>query len=159
MRHRDQETVQFALEDWRELRAKVEREGGDQYEQPVLVKFLDTGTFEVMDRDIVEDEFYVLRPHKILRELDAAGKDLEQAIKDSRREAPQSSRPQGQRRGGGRPRTGKTGPSKSGEGKPGDKPAGKSGAKRGSRRGRRRGRRTGKRGPEKGGSASPPTAS
>ena len=140
MRHRDQETVQAALEDWRELRGKVEREGGEQYEKPVLVKFLDSGTFEVMDRDIVEDEFYVLRRFKILRELDATGKDLEQAIRDSRRETPQRSQNSGQRRSGGRPRTGKNGPKpadgKSGESKSG---GGKSNAKRGNRRGRRRG--------------------
>ncbi|MCB9894047.1 MAG: hypothetical protein H6839_06355 [Planctomycetes bacterium] len=155
MRHRDQETVQEALEDWRELRSRVEREGGEQYDKPVLVKFLDTGTFEVMDRDIVEDEFYVLRRFKILRELDAAGKDLEQAIRDSRREAPQRSGSQGSRRGG-RPRTGKTGP-KSGDGKSGDGKSGggKPNAKRGNRRGRRRGRRTGKRGPDKGGGSKP----
>ena len=75
MRHRDQSSVLEALEDWKGLRLKVQQEGGEQYEQPVLVKFLDTGTFEVMDRDIVEDEFYVLRRHKILRELDAQGRD------------------------------------------------------------------------------------
>ena len=38
---------------------------------PVLVQFTDTNTFEVMDRDIVEDEFYVLRKYKLVRELAA----------------------------------------------------------------------------------------
>ena len=129
MRHRDKATVTQALESWQRLRAKVETEGGDNYVQPVLVKFLDTGTFEVMDRDIVEDEFYVPRKWKILRELDPAGKDLEQAIKDSRRDTPkQSSRP-GQRK---------------------DRETGKQG--QGNRRGgRRRGKRTGKRSPRRGG--------
>ena len=110
MRHRDKETITQALESWQRLRKKVEAEGGDNYEKPVLVKFLDKGTFEVMDRDIVEDEFYVLRKWKILRELDPAGKDLEQAIKDSRRAAPKQSgrsdqrgqKQSGSRRGGRR---------------------------------------------------------
>ena len=133
MRHRDKATVTQALESWQRLRAKVETEGGDNYEQPVLVKFLDTGTFEVMERDIVEDEFYVLRKWKILRELDPAGKDLEQAIKDSRRDAPKQSSKPGQRPGQRKDREG----SKQGQGN--------------RRGGRRRGKRTGKRGPRRGG--------
>ena len=161
-----------ALEDWRGLRSKVDAEGGDHYDKPVLVKFLDRGTFEVMDRDIVEDEFYVLRPHKILRELDAAGKDLEQAIRDAQRDVParSSQRSRGGRSGtsqGGNNRGGNQSGNRGGRGnrssgsrsdaRGGDKPAAtkdgeaKTGAKRGSRRGRRRGRRTGKSGPDKGG--------
>jgi hypothetical protein len=126
MRHRDKETVTEALQAWQDLRAKVEVEGGDQYEKPVLVKFLDTGTFEVMDRDIVEDEFYVLRKWKILRELDPAGADLEQAIRDSRRDSPKR---QGQKQG--QPH----------QGRESDKRKG----------GRRRGKRTGRRGGRRGG--------
>lgn len=139
MRHRDKETVTQALESWQRLRKKVEAEGGDNYEKPVLVKFLDTGTFEVMDRDIVEDEFYVLRKWKILRELDPAGKDLDKAIKDSRRDAPKQSGRSGQR--GGRQGDKR----KEGERR-------KDGDKQGNRRGgRRRGKRTGRRGSRRGG--------
>jgi hypothetical protein len=139
MRHRDKDTVVEALEDWRGLRKKTTAEGGENYEKPVLVKFLDTGTFEVMDRDIVEDVFYVLRQHKILRELAADGRDLDAAIRDAGRE----SRPKGgppsrghQRKPGqqGRPQT---------QGQPSQKGQDE---KRGPRRGRRRGRRTGRRG-------------
>ncbi|MBZ0136001.1 MAG: hypothetical protein K8I27_06470, partial [Planctomycetes bacterium] len=126
MRHRDKETVTAALESWQRLRGKVESEGGDNYAKPVLVKFLDTGTFEVMERDIVEDEFYVLRKWKILRELDPAGKDLEQAIRDSKRSAPRQSTKSAPRADG---------------------------SKQGNRRGgnRRRGKRTGRRGSRRGG--------
>jgi hypothetical protein len=140
MRHRDKDTVVEALEDWRSLRKKTTAEGGENYEKPVLVKFLDTGTFEVMDRDIVEDVFYVLRQHKILRELAADGRDLDAAIRDAGRE----SRPKGgppsrghQRKPGqqGRPQQ---------QGQPSQKGQDE---KRGPRRGRRRGRRTGRRGP------------
>jgi hypothetical protein len=103
MRHRDQETAEQALEDWKALRRKVEQEGGDNYEKPVLIKFLDTNTYEVMDRDIVEDEFYVLRRYKLIRELDPAGKDLDEAIRSTRKpgSAKQraSGRGQGQSRG------------------------------------------------------------
>jgi len=99
MRHRDKETAAMALESWKALRSKVEQEGGDHYEKPVLVQFLDTNTFEVMDRDIVEDEFYVLRRYKIVRELDPKGTDLEDAIRSHRK--PQSSarggKPKGRR--------------------------------------------------------------
>ncbi len=84
MRFKDKESALEALEDWKRLRRKVETEGGENYEKPVLVQFLDTNTFEVMDRDIVEDEFYVLRKYRILRDLDAGGRDLEDAIRSSR---------------------------------------------------------------------------
>lgn len=122
MRHRDKQTVTEALEDWQALRRKVNAEGGENYEKPILVKFLDTGTFEVMDRDIVEDEFYVLRKWKLLRELDPAGGDLDQAIRESRRDQPRQQNRGSQRAG---------------------KPQGKQDSRRG---GRRRGKRTGRRG-------------
>lgn len=123
MRHRDKETPAKALEDWKRLREKVAELGGDNYEKPVLVKFLDTDTYEVMDRDIVEDEFYVLRQWKLIRELDAEGKDLEDAIKEEHKN-------RGRR----------------GKGRPGGKSSGKpSGGKR-KRGGRRRGKRGGRRG-------------
>jgi len=124
MRHRDKETVLAALKDWQALREKVASEGGDNYDQPVLVKFLDTGTFEVMDKDIVEDEFYVLRQYKILRELKPDGQDLQDAIRDAGKDAPR-------RKSGGRP----------GQKRP-------TGSRRG---GRKRGRRTGRRGKRGGG--------
>jgi hypothetical protein len=174
MRHRDQETVTLALEDWRQLRAKVEAEQGEQYEKPVLVKFLDSGTFEVMDRDIVEDEFYVLRKYKILRELDPTGRDLEAAIRESSRDQPQrkqggkpTGRPgqrQGEQRQGGQRQGGqRQGGQRQGGQRPprgdapkqdGAKPEGK-GPRRGSRR---RGRRSGKRGGSGNGAAPPPAA-
>lgn len=140
MRHRDKKTVVDALKDWKALREKVLAEGGENYERPVLVKFLDSGTFEVMERDIVEDEFYVLRKFKILRELNAEGKDLQDAIREADREKPNRRSSSGQKSGG----------QKSGQ-KPGQKSGQKSGQKRGGsssgnrRGGRRRGRRTGKR--------------
>lgn len=84
MRHKDQPTAIAALEAWKRLRAKVEAAGGDNYAKPVLVQFLDANTFEVMDRDIVEDEFYVLRKYRVLRDLDPAGQDLEEAIRQAR---------------------------------------------------------------------------
>jgi hypothetical protein len=114
MRHRDHETAAGALKDWLELRQKVKQEGGENYEKPVLVQFLDRNTYEVMDRDIVEDEFYVLRRYKIVRELDPKGTDLEEAIKATT--------------GGGKP-----------GGRPGSKPGSRSGRSRGSTRGRRQG--------------------
>jgi hypothetical protein len=124
MRHRDKQTVLAALKDWKVLREKVNAEGGDNYEKPVLVKFLDTGTFEVMDRDIVEDEFYVLRRYKILRELKPDGADLQDAIRDAGKEAPKrkgksGQKRQGSRRGGrrrGRRRTGRRGSRSGGKG-------------------------------------------
>jgi hypothetical protein len=84
MRFKDKESAVEALEAWKRLRGKVETNGGENYDKPVLVQFLDTNTFEVMDRDIVEDEFYVLRKYRILRDLDAAGRDLEEAIRNAR---------------------------------------------------------------------------
>lgn len=123
MRHRDQSTPVLALEDWKALREKVRELGGENYEKPVLVKFLDSNTYEVMDRDIVEDEFYVLRRWKIVRELDPEGRDLEDAIREVHKSKP--------RKGG---RGGKS---------KGGKPSG-SKKKRGPRRGRRSGRRGGR---------------
>lgn len=148
MRHRDKQTVVDALKDWKALREKVLAEGGENYDRPVLVKFLDSGTFEVMERDIVEDEFYVLRKFKVLRELNPEGKDLQEAIREADRDAPKRRSSSGQRSGG-------------------QKPAQKSGQKRGGsssgnrRGGRRRGRRTGKRGtgPKGGGEKSGGSAS
>lgn len=99
MRHRDVESARQALEDWKALRERVVAEGGEQYEKPVLVRFMATNTYEVMDRDIVEDEFYVLRKYQIVRELDAAGADLEQAIRETK--GRDTSR-QGPQRGTGR---------------------------------------------------------
>lgn len=130
MRHKDQPTAAAALEAWKRLRAKVEAAGGENYEKPVLVQFLDANTFEVMDRDIVEDEFYVLRKYRIVRELDAAGKDLEDAIRQSGGER-RSAAP-GRRRGEGRGRAGKPKP----ESQKGEK---RSGQKRRKRRPRRAG--------------------
>lgn len=166
MRHRDRETILDALQDWRELRKKVAVEGGENYEKPVLVKFLDTGTFEVMERDIVEDQFYVLREHKILRELDAGGRDLEAAIRDAGRDGQsqrggqrgqQSQRGHESRRGGQQSRRGgRDQRSQRGQqsqrpqgGKPDEKSEGGQG--RPPRRGRRRGRRSGRRGNRPGG--------
>lgn len=147
MRHRDQPSAFEALMDWKAIRRKVEAEGGLQYEKPVLVRFADRGTFEVMDREIVEDKFYVLRPFKIMRELDAKGADLEQAIRENRQgggDARQSQqrKPGGQRRPGDQRR-----PSDQRKpddpGKPGDQrgPRGPGHSRRGgrSRRGQRRG--------------------
>lgn len=105
MRHKDKETLVEALEDWKRLRAKVAAEGGEQYEKPVVVHFLDRNSYEVMDRDIVEDEFYVLRKHRILRDLDPQGRDLEEAIRNARN----SGRP------AGRPTTGRQQPQRSGK--------------------------------------------
>jgi hypothetical protein len=135
MRHRDHETAAAALKDWRELRQKVEQEGGENYEKPVLVQFLDRNTYEVMDRDIVEDEFYVLRRYKIVRELDPKGADLEDAIRSvagggkSTRGPSRSGR--GRSRRGGKPK---------GDGKP--KAEGKGDGKGGQRKRRRRPRRS-----------------
>lgn len=102
MRHREHASPLDALTDWKQLRRKVDQEGGQHYEKPVLVRFADKGTFEVMDRDIVEDEFYVRRPFKIVRELDAKGADLEQALREHRGDGRQQSQrgPQQQRRPG-----------------------------------------------------------
>jgi hypothetical protein len=130
MRHRDKPTAAEALHDWKRLRKKVEENGGENYEKPVLVQFLDANTFEVMDRDIVEDEFYVLRKYRIVRELDAAGKDLEDAIRQSGGER-RSSAP-GRRRGERRGRGDKPKP----ESQKGEK---RSGQKRRKRRPRRAG--------------------
>jgi hypothetical protein len=156
MRHRDKETVVEALEDWRNLRKKTTAEGGENYVKPVLVKFLDTGTFEVMDRDIVEDVFYVLREHKIMRDLAPDGRDLEAAIRDAGRETrPKGAPPKGsQRKPGHQGKPGQQGrpprqgqPSQKGPASQQDQPSQKGpDEKRGPRRGRRRGRRTGKRG-------------
>lgn len=129
MRHRDKETAVQALEDWKRLREKVLELGGDNYEKPVLVKFLDTNTYEVMDRDIVEDEFYVLRHWKLIRELDAEGKDLDKALQEERSN-------QGRRRSGSK--GGAKGGAKGGK-------SGRSGGKR-KRSGRRRGKRGARRG-------------
>jgi hypothetical protein len=138
MRHRDQETAALALEDWKRLRAKVTEAGGENYEKPVLVKFLDTRTYEVMDRDIVEDEFYVLRQWKLIRELDAEGKDLEEAIQQERKRDGQ----RGKGKGKGRSRSG----SKSSGSKSSGSKRKRSGRRRGKRGGRRgsRGKKTGK---------------
>lgn len=84
MRHRDLPSAVDALENWRDLRRKVQAEGGQPYEKPVLVRFLDTNTWEVMDRDIVEDEFYVRRPFKVMRELAPDGADIDRAIRETR---------------------------------------------------------------------------
>ncbi len=118
MRHRDKVTPVLALEDWKALRQKVLELGGENYDKPVLVRFLDTDTYT-----IVEDEFYVLRRWKLVRELDPEGKDLDEAIRHARKNKP--------RKGGrgSKPRGGKSGGSKK---------------KRGPRRGRRSGRRGGK---------------
>jgi hypothetical protein len=151
MRHRDKETVVEALEDWRGLRKKTTAEGGENYTKPVLVKFLDTGTFEVMDRDIVEDVFYVLREHKIMRDLSPDGRDLEAAIRDAGREnRPKGAPPKGsQRKPGQHGKPGQPGrPQRQGQPSAQGQPAEKvPGERRGPRRGRRRGRRTGKGGP------------
>lgn len=69
MRHRDQPTKAKALREWQALMESVKAEGGEGYDIPVLVHFKDEKTYEVMDKDIVEDEFYVRRPFKILRNL------------------------------------------------------------------------------------------
>ena len=157
MRHRDKETVLSALEDWKALRERVATEGGENYERPVLVKFLDSGTFEVMERDIVEDEFYVLRKFKIMRELAPDGKDLQDAIREAGREAPQRRGRSSQSRGsrGGKGKGGSARGSSAKAGQPKDDSAGDkagTGNKRGSRRrGRRTGRRGGKRGSGSGG--------
>jgi hypothetical protein len=88
MRHKDKATIAEALQAWKHLRRKVETEGGQHYDKPVLVQFLDRNTYEVMERDIVEDEFYVLRKYRILRDLDASGRDIEEAIRTARGGAP-----------------------------------------------------------------------
>ncbi|MHC4841750.1 MAG: hypothetical protein ACYTDT_12505, partial [Planctomycetota bacterium] len=85
MRHRDKKSAWEALSDWKALRQKVTDAGGENYDAPVLVQFTDTKTFEVMDREIVEDEFYVLRKYKLVRELAADGADLEKAISEQKR--------------------------------------------------------------------------
>jgi hypothetical protein len=141
MRFKDKETAVEALEAWKRLRRKVETDGGENYEKPVLVQFLDTNTFEVMDRDIVEDEFYVLRKYRILRDLDPGGADLEEAIRATRgsRVAPQGRSQRG-------PRGKKPQRTQRGERAPrAEKPADQDSRKGGPRRRRRR------RGPRKGG--------
>ncbi len=153
MRFKDKETVVEALEAWKRLRDKVEREGGEHYDKPVLVQFLDTNTYEVMDRDIVEDEFYVLRKYRVLRDLNAAGADLEDAIRSARGAG---GKPQGRSQRphkGQRPRTSQRGGRSQRGGKPkeprGDKaqpPDGKPGGPR--RRRRRRGPRRGNKPPQ-----------
>ncbi|MBX3461434.1 MAG: hypothetical protein KF696_15925 [Planctomycetes bacterium] len=150
MRHKDKETLAEALEDWKRLRAKVAAEGGENYEQPVVVHFLDRNTFEVMDRDIVEDEFYVLRKHRILRDLDPQGKDLDEAIRNARgagrptgRQQPQRTQRPSRRVRGGRPDRGQR---KQGEPRPqGEQRADGEQRQGGNRRRRRRGGRKGHR--------------
>lgn len=169
MRHKDKETALEALEAWKRLRAKVAVEGSENYDKPVLVQFLDRNTFEVMDRDIVEDEFYVLRKHRILRDLDPQGKDLDDAIRNARggsrpaQPGRQQGRPQG--RPQGKPsRRRPQGP----QGKP-DQPGNRRDREKDDTRkggNRRRRRRTGRRGPRRGnggpgagaGAGSPPAA-
>jgi len=143
MRHRDLPTALEALEAWKALRRKVEAEGGAQYDRPLLVRFADKGTFEVMDRDIVEDEFYVRRIYKVIRELDPKGADLEQALRENRGGGPDRGRP---RRPDNRP-TGKPGQGGSQRGPKGNRRGGRS--RRGSRRGggENRGERRPDRGP------------
>ncbi|MBE7490411.1 MAG: hypothetical protein HS108_01405 [Planctomycetes bacterium] len=134
MRHRESPTALEALEAWKALRRKVEAEGGQHYDRPVLVRFGDKGTFEVMDRDIVEDEFYVRRPYKVIRELDPKGADLEQALREQRGGDRDRSRP------GGRPgQRGRPGGGKPGQGGSRHRRGGRS--RRGSRRGGDRGPR------------------
>lgn len=136
MRHKDKPTAAEALQDWKRIRQKVEAEGGENYDKPVLVQFLDANTFEVMDRDIVEDEFYVLRKYRILRDLDPAGKDLEEAIRQAggdRRSGP-SRRSQPGRSGRSKPRGAGQGKSDRGEGN-GEKRSGQRRRKRRPRRG------------------------
>lgn len=77
MRHRESVSSKEALQAWDELRKHVKAAGGDPYTKPVLVKFLDTNGYEVMDRDIVEDEFYVRRRYKIVKSLDGSRRGSE----------------------------------------------------------------------------------
>ncbi|MBK8205511.1 MAG: hypothetical protein IPK87_01835 [Planctomycetes bacterium] len=159
MRHKDKETALEALEAWKRLRAKVAVEGGENYDKPVLVQFLDRNTFEVMDRDIVEDEFYVLRKHRILRDLDPQGKDLEDAIRNARG----GSRPAQPGRQQGRPQGKPSRRRPQGPQAKSDQPGNRR-EKDETRKGgnRRRRRRTGRRGPRRGNggpsAGSPPPA-
>jgi hypothetical protein len=154
MRHREQITPLDALADYKNLRRKVEQEGGQHYDKPVLVRFADKGTFEVMDRDIVEDEFYVRRVFKIVRELDPKGADLEQALREHRgdgrqpsQRGPQQRRPGGSGREGGRDRS-QRGPKGAGNSRRGGR----------SRRGSRRGGGGGGNRPQGGPPSTPPAA-
>jgi len=54
---------------YNELKTRVEREGGEAFSRPVLVRFLDTNSYQVMERSIVEDEFYVRRRFKVVKKL------------------------------------------------------------------------------------------
>ncbi len=163
MRHKDKETALEALEAWKRLRAKVAVEGGDNYDKPVLVQFLDRNTFEVMDRDIVEDEFYVLRKHRILRDLDPQGRDLEDAIRNARGGSSRPAQPGRQRgRQQGRPQGKPSRRRPQGPQAKSDQPGNRR-EKDETRKGgnRRRRRRTGRRGPRGGGggaAAGPPPA-